>query len=51
MNCPVHGNKLQEIKFKLPNPKKYGKYGLVSRFVVMNVRRHMSILRGLKKRN
>lgn len=32
MNCPADGNKLQEIKIKLPNSKKYGKYGLVSAY-------------------
>lgn len=51
MNCPVHGNKLQEIKIRLPNSKNMVNMDLLVHFVVTNVRKHISILRELKKRN
>ena len=49
MNCPVHGNKLKEIKIKLPNPKKYGKYGLVSAFCCYECKRAYVDIKGIEE--
>lgn len=49
MNCPVHGNKLKEIKIKLPNPKKYGKYGLVSAFCCYECKKAYVDIKGIEE--
>lgn len=49
MNCPVHGNKLQEIKIRLPNSKKYGKYGLVSAFCCYECKKAYIDIKGIEE--
>lgn len=49
MNCQVHGNKLQEIKIKLPNQKKYGKYGLVSAFCCYECKNAYIDIKGIEE--